>query len=134
MILEPKKIKSVTVSIVSPSLCMKWSHHHGYLWPSRSPRSFLYISSVHCCLLFLIFSAYVRSIFFLPLIVQIFAWNTSLVSLIFLMRSLVFPILLFSFIYLHCSLLACILYFLLSAVSPVEYELNGNKEFCLVYL
>ena len=34
----------------------------------------------------------------------IFAWNSPLVSLIFLKRSLVFPILLFSSISLHCSL------------------------------
>ena len=33
-----------------------------------------------------------------------FAWNVYLKSLIFLMRSLVFPILLFSSISLHCSL------------------------------
>ena len=37
-------------------------------------------------------------------IVPIFAWNVPLVSLIFLKRSLVFPILLFSSIYLHWSL------------------------------
>ena len=38
------------------------------------------------------------------LIDLIFAWNVPLVSLIFLNRSLVFPILLFSSISLHCSL------------------------------
>ena len=37
-------------------------------------------------------------------IVPIFAWNISLVSPVFLRRSLVFPILLFSSIYLHWSL------------------------------
>ena len=41
---------------------------------------------------------------FLPVIVPIFAWNVPLVSLIFLKRSLVFPILLFSSISLHWSL------------------------------
>ena len=49
-------------------------------------------------------SASVRSIPFLSFIKQIFAWNIPLVSLIFLKRSLVFPILLFSFISFHWSL------------------------------
>ena len=64
---------------------------------------FLYSSSVYSCHLFLIFSASVRFILFLS-IVPIFAWNVPLVCLIFLKRSLVFPILLFSFISLHWSL------------------------------
>ena len=42
----------------------------------------------------------VRSIQFLSFFVPIFAWNVPLVSLIFLKRSLVFPILLFPFLYL----------------------------------
>ena len=52
----------------------------------------------------LIFSASVRSIPLLSFIVPIFAWNVPLVSLIFLKRSLVFPILLFSSNSLHWSL------------------------------
>ena len=59
-------------------------------------RSFLYGSSVYSCHLFLISSASVRSIPFLSFIEPIYAWNVPLVSLIFLKRSLVFPILLFS--------------------------------------
>ena len=65
---------------------------------------FLYSSSVYSCHLFLISSASVRSILFLSFIEPIFAWNVLLVSLIFLKRSLVFPILLFSSISLHWSL------------------------------
>ena len=65
-------------------------------WLSGSWRSFLYSSSVYFCHPFLISSASVRSILFLSFIVSIFAWNVPLVSLIFLKRSLVFPILLFS--------------------------------------
>ena len=72
------------------------------LWLSGSWRSFLYSSSVYSCHLFLISS--VRSLPFLPFTQPIFAWNVPLVSLIFLMRSLVFPILLFSSISLHWSL------------------------------
>ena len=49
-------------------------------------------------------SASVRSIPFLSFIELIFAWNVPLVSLIFLKRSLLFPILLFSSISLHWSL------------------------------
>ena len=63
---------------------------------------FLYSSSVYSCLL-LIFYASVRSIPFLSFIVPIFSWNVPLVSLIFLKRSLVFLILLFSSISLHWS-------------------------------
>ena len=72
------------------------------LWLSGSLRSFLY-SSVFCCHL-LISYASVRSIPFLSFIVSIFAWSVPLVSLLFLKRSLVFPILLFSSISLHWSL------------------------------
>ena len=59
---------------------------------------------MYSCHLFLISSASVRSIQFLSFIVLIFAWNVPLVSLIFLNRFLVFPILLFSSISLHWSL------------------------------
>ena len=73
-------------------------------WLSGSWRSFLYSSSGYSCYLFLISSAYVRSIPFLSFIEPIFAWNISLVSLIISKNSLVFPILLFSSICLHWSL------------------------------
>ena len=49
----------------------------------------------YSCHLFLISSASVRSIPFLSCIEPIFAWNVHWVSLIFLKRSLVFPILFF---------------------------------------
>ena len=73
-------------------------------WLSGSWRSFLYNSSVYSCHLFLISSASYRSIPFLSFIEPIFAWNIPLVSLFFLKRFLVFPILLFSSISLHWSL------------------------------
>ena len=63
---------------------------------SGSWRSFLYSSSVYSCYVFLRSSASFMSIPFLSFIVPIFAWNVPLVSLIFLKRSLVFLILLFS--------------------------------------
>ena len=59
-------------------------------------KNFVVSSSVYSCHLFLIFSAFVMSIPFLSFIVPIYAWNIPLLSLSFLMRSLVFPILLFS--------------------------------------
>ena len=65
---------------------------------------FLYRSSVYSCHLFLISFASVRSIPFLSFITPILSWNVPLVSLIFLMRSQVFPILLFSSISFHWSL------------------------------
>ena len=64
---------------------------------------FLY-SSVYFYHLSLISSASVRSIPFLSFIVPIFSWNVPLVSLIFLKRCLVFPILLLSSVSLHWSL------------------------------
>ena len=72
-------------------------------WLSGSWRPFLYSSFASSCHLFLISSAYVRALLFLPFIEPIFVWNVPLVSLIFLKRSLVFPILLFSSISLHWS-------------------------------
>ena len=65
-------------------------------WLSESLRPFLYSSSLYSCHLLLISSDYIRSISFLSFIVPIFAWNIPLVFLIFLKRTLVFPILLFS--------------------------------------
>ena len=64
-------------------------------WLSGSWRSFLCSSFVYSCYLFLISSVSIRSISFLSFIVPIFAWTIPLVSLIFLKRSLIFPILLF---------------------------------------
>ena len=72
-------------------------------WLSGSLRSFLHSLSVYSCHLLLISSASDRSIPFLSFIVPLFVWNIPLVSLIFLKRSLFFPILLFSSICLHWS-------------------------------
>ena len=73
-------------------------------WLSGSTRSFLYNSPVHSFHLFLISSASVRSLPFLTFRIPILAWNVPLVSPITFNRSLIFPIQLFSFISLHCSL------------------------------
>ena len=72
------------------------------LWLSWQWRYFLYSSLYSCHIL--ISSASIRSIPFLSFIVPIFAWNNTLVSLIFLKRYLFFIILLFSSISLHWSL------------------------------
>ena len=72
---------------------------------SQHQRKVFLYSSVYSCQLFLISSASVRSILCLSFIEPIFAWNVPLVSLIFLKRSLVFPILLYSLLY---SLFLCI--------------------------
>ena len=70
-------------------------------WLSGSWRSFFYSSSVYSFHLFLRSSASVMSIPFLSFIEPTFQWNVPLVSLIFLKRSLVFPILLFSSLSLY---------------------------------
>ena len=81
-------------------------------WLSGSWRSFLYSSSVYSCHLFLMSSASVSPIPFLSFIEPIFAWNVPLIFLIFLRRSLVFPVPLFSSISLHWSLRKSFLYLL----------------------
>ena len=73
-------------------------------WLSGPWRFFLYSSSVYSCYLFSISSASVRFLPFLSFIEPIFAWNVPLVSLIFLKRTLVFPILLFPLFSFHWSL------------------------------
>ena len=78
----------------------EWSQHHDYLGHQDL---FLYSPSVYSCQCFLISSASVRSILFLSFTEPMFAWNVPLESFVSL-RSLVFPILLFSSISLHWSL------------------------------
>ena len=72
-------------------------------WFSGSWRYFVY-SSVYSFHLFLISYASIRFISFLSFIVPIFAWNVPLISLVFLNRLIVFPILLLPSISLHYSL------------------------------
>ena len=73
-------------------------------WLSGLVRLCLHSSSVYSCHLFLTSSASIRSLLCLSFIMSILAWNAPLISPILLKRSLVFPILLFSSSYLHCSL------------------------------
>ena len=54
--------------------------------------------------LFLISSASTRSLSFMSFMVPIFGKNVPLISPVFLKRSLVFPLLLFSSSFIHCSL------------------------------
>ena len=94
------------------------------LWLSKSLRSFLYSSFVYSWHLFLISFASVRS--FLAVSVLYCAhpcMKFPLVSPIFLKRSLVFPILLFSSISLLCSLKEAFLALLLfsGTLSSVDY-------------
>ena len=70
-------------------------------WLSGSWRSFFYHSSVYSCHLFLISCASVRSLPFLSFIEPMFAWYVLLISLIFLNRSLVVHIQLFSSVSFH---------------------------------
>ena len=81
------------------------------LWLSGSWRSFLCSSFVYSYHLVERFSASVRSIQLVSFILPIFGWNIPLVSLIFLKRSLVFSILLFSAISLYWSLKKAFFFF-----------------------
>ena len=72
----------------------EWAHHCGYLGHE----------DLFCTVLCIL--APVRAILFLSFIVSIFVWIVPLVSLIFLTRSLVFPILLFSSIFLEGFLIS----------------------------
>ena len=65
-------------------------------WLSLSLRPFLQSSSVYSYNLFLISFASVKSLLLLSFIMPILAWNVPLISPVFLRRSLVFPVLLFS--------------------------------------
>ena len=76
-----------------------------------TPSWFICVIKIFFVLFFCVFLTALLNIFcfywsipFLYFIVPIFAWNVPLASLIFLKRSLIFPILLFSSIVLHCSL------------------------------
>ena len=71
---------------------------------SKSLRRSSYTSSMYSCYLFLVSSASVRSLMFLSFIMLFLVWNVPFISSIFLKRSLVFPILLFSSVSLCCSL------------------------------
>ena len=93
-------------------------------WLSGSWRSFLCSSYVYSCHLFLISSVSVRSIPFLSFIVPIFAWNVPLVSLIFLNRSLVFPLLFFSSISLHWSPRKAFLSLLASLWNSIQVDIS----------
>jgi len=100
-------------------------------WLSRSWRSFLDSSPMYSCHLFLISTSYVRSIPFLSFIVPIFAWNVPLVSLIFLNRSLVFPILLFSSFSLHFLRVGWrILRLLLFLLDPLQPSSGTQNMYC----
>ena len=99
------------------------------LWLSGSWRSFLYNSSVYSCHLLLISSAYVMSIPLLSFIQPIFAWNVSLISLIFLKRSLVFPILFFPlFLCIDCWGRLSYLFLLKNCVFHKFIFLTGSLQ------
>ena len=104
------------------------------LWLSGSLRSFLCCSSVYSYHRFLISSASIRYISLLSFIVPIFVWYIPLVSPIFLKRSLVFHILLFSSVSLHCShkkaFLSLLAIFQNSAFSWVSFPFSFAFSFC----
>ena len=99
VILKPSKIKSATVSTVSPTIC------HDMMGLNVMILVFWRVlSQLFHSLLALSSRGFLVPLHFLSFIELIFAWNDPLVSLIFLKQSIVFPILLFSSISLHWSL------------------------------
>ena len=77
---------------------------HVWLWHRHSNLvhlDVLYSSSMYSFHLFLISSASTKSLPFISFIVPIFGQNLPLISPILLKRSLVFPLLLFSSIFIH---------------------------------
>ena len=91
------------------------------IWVIKTLFGIVFLCSWH---LFLISSASVRSFPFLSFIVHNFAWNVTLVSPVFLKRSLIFLILLFSYLSLHCSLkkaFLCLLDFLWNSAFSWVY-------------
>ena len=111
---------TISSSVVPFSSCPQSFHHQGlFKWVSclYQLAKILEFQLQHqsfqwtLCLLFQVFLDFLLLLldpcYFCPLLSLlsfIFAWNVPLVSLIFLKRSLVFSILLLSFISLHCSL------------------------------
>ena len=95
-------------------------------WLSGSWRSFLYSYSLYSCHLFLISAASLRSILFLSFSVPFFVWIGPMVSLIFLKRSLVSLILLFSSISLHCSVRKAFFFFFLTPCLLFCWTLHSN--------
>ena len=86
-----------------------------------------WVISMYSCHLFLMSSASFRSTSFRSFIVSMFAWNVPLLSVLFLKRSLIFPILLCSSISVHWPLRKAILLFCISfswgwswSLSPVQ--------------
>ena len=91
-------------------------------WLSGTWRNFSYTSSVYSCYLFLISSVSVRSIPFLSFILPIFARNVPLVFLIFMKRSLILPVLLFSSISLCWSLRKA--FYMSLMLYKINYTIN----------
>ena len=106
----PSPPSALLIVMLPKALFTSSSRMSGYRWVITPPwlswslRPFLYSFSVYSCHLFLMSSVSDRYIPFLSFFVPIFPWNVPLVSPIFLKRSLVIPILLFSSISSHCSL------------------------------
>ena len=91
-LLQCRKVKSESEVIQS---CPTLSHLMDCSLPGSSIHG-IFQARVLECVAIAFSTASVRCITFLSFIKPIFAWNVPLVSLIFLKRSLVFPILLFS--------------------------------------
>ena len=126
----PSPFLSLFVVMLPKSHLTSYSSISGFTWVapasflSRSLWLFFYSSSVHSSYLFLISSASVRSLNFLSFIVPILAWSVPLVAPIFLKRSMLFTILLFS-----SNSCTVDLHFLISPCYSLEFCIPLCKSF-----
>ena len=125
----PSLLLALFIVILAKAHLTSHSRMSGSRWVITSLcvvfNTFLYSSSVYSCHFFLISSASFRSLPFLSFIMPVLARNVYLISPIFLKRSLLFPILLFSSLSLHCSLKKAFLSL---------FALLWNSAFSWVYL
>ena len=106
----PSHPLALFAAVLPKTYLISYSRMSGSGWlttPFQSSSSsgyFLYSSSVYSFHPFLISSATTKSLPFMSFIVPIFGQNIPFISPVFLKRSLLFPLLLFSSSFTHCSL------------------------------
>ena len=106
----PSHPLALFAAVLPKTYLISYSRMSGSGWlttPFQSSSSsgyFLYSSSVYSFHPFLISSATTKSLPFISFIVPIFGQNIPFISPVFLKRSLLFPLLLFSSSFTHCSL------------------------------
>ena len=113
---------------------MQLVNHTIVIWVIET---FWYISFVFSCHLFFISSASAGSFPFLSFIMPILAWNVPLIALLFLKRSLVFPILFFPYLFIQEGFISLCysleLYFQLSISFPFSFAFHFSLSFSYLW-